>query len=76
MTPAAPLQSDTTFGSNANGRICGALLSEATAIDAGSHDPDTAEGDTLAPVELTSDFYSPTQYKLVRERHSSVVLET
>jgi hypothetical protein len=60
------VQSDTTFGSNANGRICGALLSEGTAIDAGSHDPDTAEGDTLVPVELTPQFYSPASYILVR----------
>ena len=59
------MQADATFGRNSNGRICGANLSDATAIDAGSFEPDTAEGDTLVPIEQTSDFYSPTEYTLV-----------
>jgi hypothetical protein len=60
------MQSDITFGKNSNGRICGALLTDATAVDAGSFDPDMAEGDSLVPVEPTSDFYDPVVYTLVR----------
>lgn len=60
-------QTDTTYGANSNGRICGAQLDNTTATDAGSYDPDTAELDSIAPVEMTPQFYSPTQYTLVSQ---------
>lgn len=59
-------QLDSTFGNNAEGRVCGAVLSAATAVDAGSHDPDTAELDSIVPIQPTSSFYSPSLYALVR----------
>lgn len=56
-------QSDTTYGVGSNGkRLCGVPLNQNTSIDAGSYDPDSAELDTIKPIQLTSDFFSPILY--------------
>ena len=39
---------------------------EICSCSTGSHDPDTAELDSIIPIQPTSAFYSPTLYKLVR----------
>ncbi len=60
-------QSDSTYGTTATGRICGALLvGSDTAVNAGSYDPDTAEWDSIKPIEHTSEFYFPIHYAMVR----------
>ncbi len=59
-------QTDTTYGTANGGRICGAPLDNTTAVNAGSHDPDTAEGDSIVSIQPTSAFYSPNNYTLVR----------
>ena len=58
-------QTDSTYGTASGGRMCGAPLDNTTAVDAGSHDPDTAELDTIVPIQPTSTFYSPILYAMV-----------
>lgn len=61
------MQADTEFGVTPGaGRVCGAALNGSTAVNQLSYDPDTADGDSIVPIQNTGAFYSPTQYKLVR----------
>jgi hypothetical protein len=96
-------QTNSLYGTNADGRMCGAILDASTAVNdgassggssghassmaptdfsnssltacppltscccsTGSHDPDTAELDSIIPIQPTASFYSPQLYKLVR----------
>lgn len=60
-----PSQISDLFGTNAEGRLCGAILDAETAVNAGSHDPDTAELDSIVPILPTSQFYSPQLFAMV-----------
>lgn len=56
------VQSDDTFSTTPTGRICGAILSPATAINQGSFEPDTAEMDSIPTITPTLTFYDKDQY--------------
>ncbi len=74
LTPSVflpSLQTDTTYGTANGGRVCGANLDITTAVNNGSYDSDTAELDSIVPIQPTEAFYSPNNYTLVRPSTST-----